>query len=120
MIIKHKQTKMRKTGENNLMDAITSQILQDGEEIQEDAETLAKQKYDDEAKYTRLHAHFEGIYSLTIFIVEIQKLEEELLVKEAKIREQSRIKLHGKRIQKINKANVCKLFYICYQDILIN
>lgn len=106
MIIKHKQNKMRKTGENNLMDAITSQILQEGEEIPEDPETLAKQKYDDEAKYTKLHAYFEGINYQITYLVEIQKLEDELLAKEAQIREQSRIKLHGKRIQKINKAYV--------------
>jgi hypothetical protein len=61
-IIKHKQAKMRKTGEDNLTDAVTSQILHGGEEIQEDPDTLAQQKYEDEHKYTRLHAYFEGIY----------------------------------------------------------
>lgn len=64
------------------------------ESIKAEAESLEKQKYDDEAKYTKLHLYFEDA---------IKKVEDELMAKQTKLRDHVRAKTHNKRLQQINE-----------------
>lgn len=59
MLLKNKQFKKRNKEEKILISSIMSQKT-DVDNIPQNPEELSKQKYDDEEKYTRLHAKFES------------------------------------------------------------
>lgn len=63
------------------------------DDIKEDPAELERRKYHDEEKYNRLQSHFK---------VAIANLEEELLEKQTKLRDQIRKKEHSKRVQHLN------------------
>jgi len=90
MLLKNKQKTRRKDETSISMSQLNTQPEDD---IKEPADSLSKQKYEDEAKYTQLHTHYEH---------SIQKLHDELLQKEGKLRDEFRIKQHNKRIQQLN------------------
>lgn len=93
LLASHKR-KTRRAGDTG-MSSVTQLYSQykDEDNIKESAEELAKQKLEEEAKYTQLHLYYEE---------QIKKVEAELLAKETALRDQSRLKTHNQRLQKLN------------------